>query len=94
MTLARMKAQFLSLKMKYRCYGILLNPCSETILKAIECCQLHPDLANFFIAAKKYFRGYIKIVANPKPIFVTYEDEKLYNDVSNLNIPKLKCFIN
>ena len=31
-----------------------------------------------------------KIGADPKPVFVTCEDEKLYNDVSNWNIPKLK----
>ena len=70
--------------------GVLLSPCSETILKAIDRCHLHSDLVNFYITAKENFHSYVKTGADPKPVFITYEDENLYNDVSNWNIPKLK----
>ena len=70
--------------------GILLNPCSETILKEIDGCRLHSDLVNFYITAKEDFQSYIKIGADQKPVFIMYEDEKLYDDVSNWNISKLK----
>lgn len=69
--------------------GILLNPCSETILKEIDGCQLQSDLVNFYITAKEDFQSDIKIGADQKPVFIMYEDEKLY-DVSNWNISKLK----
>ena len=70
--------------------GILLNLCSEMILKARDGCQLHSDLVNFYITAKENFHSYIKIRTDPKPVFITYGNENLYNDVSNWNIPKLK----
>ena len=70
--------------------GILLNPCSETILKEIDGCQLHSGLVNFYITAKEDFQSYIKIGADQKPVFIMYENEKLYDDVSNWNISKLK----
>ena len=70
--------------------GILLNTCSETILKEIDGCQLHSDLVNFYITAKEDFQSYIKIGADQKPVFIMYEDEKLYDDASNWNISKLK----
>ena len=57
--------------------GIFLNPCSEAILKAIDSCQLHSDLVNFYITATENFHSCIKIGADPKPVFITYEDEKL-----------------
>ena len=82
--------EIMMLRAAIRKSGVLLNPCSETILKAIDGCQLHSDLVNFYITAKENFHSYIKIGADSKPVFITYEDENLYNDVSNWNIPKLK----
>ena len=73
-----------------RTSGIPLNPWSEATLKAIDGCQLHPNLVNLYITAKENFYSYIKIGVDPKPVFITYDNEKLYNDVSNWNISKLK----
>ena len=42
------------------------------------------------MTAKENFHSYIKIGADPKTIFITSEDENLYNDISNWNILKLK----
>ena len=69
--------------------GILLNPCSETIINAVDGFQLNLDSINFYITAKENFHSYIKIGADSEPVFITCEDEKLYSDVSNWNIPKL-----
>ena len=82
--------EIMMLRETIRKSGILLNPRSGTILKAIACCQLHSDLVNFYITANENFHSYIKIGADPKPVFITCEDENLYNEVSNWNIPKLK----
>ena len=69
--------EILMLRATIRRYGISLNPCREMILIFIDGYQLHPDLINSYLGA------------DPKPVFITYEDEKLYNDISNWNIPKL-----
>ena len=71
--------EIMILRATIRKSGIPSNPCRETILKAIDGYQLHPDLVNSYITAKKNFHSYIKIGGDPKPVFITYEDEKLYN---------------
>ena len=52
---------------------------------------LHHNLVNFLFTARE---NYHKVFYNPdmeiKPVFVTYEDEKVYNDVSTWKIEKIR----
>ena len=82
--------EIMMLRATIRKSGILLNPCSETIIKAVDGCQLHLDLVNFYITNKENFHSSNKIGADSEPVFIACEDEKLYSDVSNWSIPKLK----
>ena len=43
-----------------------IHSCSETILKAMDGCQLHSGLVNFYITAKENCLSYIKIGADTK----------------------------
>lgn len=82
--------EIMMLRATIRKSGILLNPCSETITKAVDGCQLHLDLVSFYITTKENFHSSNKIGADSEPFFIACEDEKLYSDVSNWSIPRLK----
>ena len=58
---------------------------------ALDRTYLHHDLVNFLFTARE---NYHKVLYNPdmeiKPVFVTYEDEKVYNDISTWKIEKIR----
>ena len=71
--------------------GILAKPYDEIPLMALDRTYLHHDLVNFLFTARE---NYHKVLYNPdmeiKPVFVTYEDEKVYNDISTWKIEKIR----
>ena len=60
------EGKIMTLRATIRKSGIDLNSCSETILKAMDGCQLHSGLVNFYITAKENCHSYIKIGADTK----------------------------
>ena len=71
--------------------GILAKPYDEIPLIALDRTYLHHDLVNFLFITRE---NYHKVLYNPdmeiKPIFVTYEEEKVYNNTSTWKIEKLR----
>ena len=63
--------------------GILTKPHNEIPFMALDRTYLHHDLVNFLFTARE---NYHKVLYNPdmeiKPVFVTYEDEKVYDNIS------------
>ena len=51
---------------------------------------MHPTLANFYHTAVENYNEYLKDPdADFNPIFVTFEDEEIFNDVNNWTIAKI-----
>ena len=71
--------------------GMLAKPYDEIPLMALDRTYLHHNLVNFLFTARE---NYHKVFYNPdmeiKPVFVTQEDEKVYNDVSTWKIEKIR----
>ena len=71
--------------------GILAKPHDEIPLMASDRTNLYHDLVNSLFGARK---NYHKVSYNPdmeiKPVYVTYEDEKVYNDIMTWKIEKNK----
>ena len=63
---------------------ILNKPCTEKHLKALDESLLHHNLVNFSFTATENYQNYLKDKeAELLPVFVTYDEEKKYNDVNN-----------
>ena len=71
--------------------GVLAKLYDEIPLIALDRTYLHHDLVNFPLTARE---NYHKVLYNAgieiKPFFVTYEDEKFYNDISTWKIEKIR----
>ena len=64
--------------------GILNKPCTKKHLKALDGSLLHHNLVNFSFIATENYQNYLKDnKAELLPVFVTYNEEKEYNDVNN-----------
>ena len=64
--------------------GILNKPCTKKHLKALDGSLLHHNLVNFSFIATENYQNYLKDnEAELLPVFVTYDEEKEYNDVNN-----------
>ena len=70
--------------------SILDDPYSQLPLKVIDGTILHHDLVNFMFTAME---NYNSLMENPEadlhPVFVTYEDENIYNDVKTWTVEKI-----
>ena len=71
--------------------SILDDLYSQLPLKAIDDTIPHHDLVNFRFTAME---NYNLLIENPEadlhPVFVTYEDENIYNDVKTWRVEKIR----
>ena len=71
--------------------GILAKPYNEIPSMALDRIYLHHSLVNFLFTVKE---NYHKVLYNAdmeiKPVFVTYKDEKVYNDFSTWKMEKTR----
>ena len=69
---------------------ILDNPYSQLPSKSIDGTPLHHDLVNFMFTPME---NYNSLIENPEadlqPVFVTYEDENVYNDLKTWTVEKI-----
>ena len=69
--------------------GILAKLYNGIPLMALDRAYLHHNLVNLLFTARE---NYHKVLYNPdmeiKPVFVTYDDEKVYNNISKWKIEK------
>ena len=57
---------------------------------AFDRTDLHHNLVNFLFTARENFKVFYNPDMEIKPIFVTYEDDKVYNDLSTWKIEKIR----
>ena len=71
--------------------GILAKPYNEIPLMALDRTYLHHNLVKFLFTARE---NYHKVLYNPdmeiKPVFVTDDDGKVYNNISKWKIEKIR----
>ena len=70
--------------------SILDDPYNQLPLKAIDGTPLHHDLLNFMFAAMENYNSLIEnLEADLQPVFVTDEDENIYDDVNTWTVEKM-----
>ena len=73
---------------------MLDNLYEDIPMRSIDGDLLHHDLANFYFQCKDNYDNYKAYKKDPErellPVFVTYAEEKEFNDVKNWAIAKLK----
>ena len=70
---------------------VLEDPFKRFPLMGFDGTPLHPNLVNFYNIAKTNYNIYIKENKSElQPVFVTFKDEKEYNEVSNWTIAKIQ----
>ena len=72
------------------------NPRDKIALKSLDGVNLHPTLVNFYHTVENYSEylkdpdEYLKDPdADLNPVFVTFEEEEIFNDVNNWTIAKI-----
>ncbi|XP_038068103.1 uncharacterized protein LOC119737671 [Patiria miniata] len=80
-----------AIRKEIRLSGMLKNPYEEIPLKSIEGKLLHQDFVNVYNTALENYDAYKKSphAPNLQPVFVTSEDEQMYNDMNNWTARKL-----
>ena len=70
--------------------SILDDPYNQLPLKAIDGTPLHHDLVNFIFTAMENYNSLIEnSEADLQAVFVTCEDENVYNDVNTWTVEKI-----
>ena len=61
-------------------------------MKSIDCVELHHDLVNFYFKSRESYAAYKTNSTDfeTTQIFVTYDEEREYNNVINWTIDKIK----
>lgn len=77
---------------KIRQSGILLKPTQKKGLQSIEKKALHPKLINLLRTCKNNYRMYKEEAskADLQPVFVTEQDEKVFQDVTTWSMEKIR----
>ena len=71
--------------------GMLDNPYEDVLMRSIDGDLLHHDLVNFYFQCKDNCKVYKKdLESELLLVFVTYAEEKAFNDIKNWTIAKLK----
>ena len=65
------------------------NPRDKIALKSLDGVNLHPTLVNFYHTVENYSEYLKDPDADLNPVFVTFEEEEIFNDVNNWTIAKI-----
>ena len=71
--------------------GMLINPFEDVPMRSIDGDLLYDNFVNVYFQSKDNYKAYKKAPESELlPVFVTYAEEKAFNDVKNWTIAKLK----
>ena len=70
---------------------LLENPYEQFSLRSIDNEELHPDFVNFYFQCLENYNAYkINPESDLPPVFVSYEEEQIHNDINNWSISKIQ----